>query len=84
MPTYDYRCDGCDEQVEDVRSIADESELLCSICGEPMKRIITTCNFVLKGGNWGGKDVSEKAERITRSKKMREKTLEKERFGQNT
>jgi len=74
---YDYKCNNCNIVVEEIRSISDESELLCATCGDAMKRIITTCNFVLKG-NWTGRDITEKREREAKSEKLKLKTKDRE------
>lgn len=81
MPTYDYKCTTCDLQVEEVRSITDDTELICSGCGEPMTRLIGNCNFVLRG-NWTGRDLTEKKEREKKSEKLKVKTKEKELSGE--
>ena len=81
MTTYDYRCETCNIEVEEVRSITDDTELICSGCGDPMKILITNCSFVLKG-NWTGRDITEKKEREKRSEKLKEKTTEKAHYGE--
>jgi len=81
MARYDYKCSTCDVTCEHTRSIHDESQVLCGICGAVMSRIISKCSFVLKGGGWG-RDFTEKSERLKSSEKMGEKMKEKERYGE--
>lgn len=81
MPRYDYKCFKCNISVEHHRSINDESPVLCGICGQHMQRLISGCNFVLKGGGWG-RDLTEKKERLKKSDKMGEKMREKEHYGE--
>lgn len=78
MPTYDYRCNPCDQTVEELRNINDTSELICGICGDPMERLISSCNFILQGNGWTGRDNTEKRERIKKSAKMKTTMKEKE------
>jgi len=56
MPTYDYQCKTCDNVFEIDQSIKDDKliEFLCPICNsnQPVVRIITSMNFVLKGRGW--------------------------------
>lgn len=77
MPTYDYKCNNCNIIVEEIRSITDESELLCATCGDAMQVLIRNCNFVLMG-SWTGRDIIEKNERESRSEKLKTKTKERE------
>ena len=81
MPEYDYKCDHCDHIVQEIRSIHDDTELVCGGCGDPMHRIITSCNFILQGNGWTGRDTVEKKERIERSKKMKTVMKDKESAG---
>lgn len=40
MPSYDYRCKGCENKVTLERSMSDESKPICPDCGsEDMNRI---------------------------------------------
>jgi len=61
MPTYLYECDeGHTFEVE--QSIKDDALTTCTVedcgaegvaeCGEPCRRLIAGCSFVLKGGGW--------------------------------
>lgn len=46
MPIYEYKC--CVE-VEVVKSISDESDEPCPVCGKPMERLVSVGSFVIKG-----------------------------------
>ena len=52
MPTYDYACEDCSSEEEQVHSITETPEFYCSKCGGKMKRCISKTEFVLKGGGW--------------------------------
>jgi putative FmdB family regulatory protein len=57
MPTYEYECQECGEVVEVEQSIAKElpSSQICPDCNGCCKRILTACNFQLKGDGWPSK-----------------------------
>ncbi len=53
MPIYEYRCDGCNHELEKLQKIADEPLTLCPRCGETgLRRKISAAGFRLKGGGW--------------------------------
>jgi putative FmdB family regulatory protein len=37
---YDYHCYDCDRTQEEYHSIKEDPEILCEVCGKPIKRII--------------------------------------------
>jgi putative FmdB family regulatory protein len=78
MPTYTYKCQTCSAIKDETQSIHDTAIPTC-ICGESMQKIITGCNFNLKGGGWG-RDFTEKKEHEAKSSKLKEKMIEKERY----
>ena len=41
MPTYVYRCTGCEHEFERVQKITDPPTATCPECGEPAERVIT-------------------------------------------
>lgn len=50
MPSYDYRCKGCESQVTLERSMSDESTPVCTECGsDNLNRIWTA--FIISGGS---------------------------------
>lgn len=42
MPLYDYKCECCDNTIEDQRMGVDETEMLCPDCGSIAKRMFPT------------------------------------------
>jgi putative FmdB family regulatory protein len=53
VPLFDYRCSNCCTFKEVIRSLENLSEeIVCSECGEPMEKMISTTNFILRGGGW--------------------------------
>jgi putative FmdB family regulatory protein len=50
MPKYDYHCRTCLEWNEVERSIhAEETDMLCPTCSQPMQRVYGPIGVVLKG-----------------------------------
>jgi putative FmdB family regulatory protein len=53
MPTYTYHCDACDKEFEKEQRISEPALKKCMLCGkQKAHRIITSGNFILKGGGW--------------------------------
>jgi putative FmdB family regulatory protein len=53
MPTYQYKCTGCNYEFEEFQKISDPPEAYCPKCGDKVERIITGgVGFVLKGGGF--------------------------------
>ena len=52
MPLYEYRCEKCDEQFEELRSASDEDEVRCPSCDRPAKKLLSA--FSVGGGNPSG------------------------------
>jgi putative FmdB family regulatory protein len=53
MPTYEYRCQSCQHQMEAFQSIKDAPLQDCPACRQPkLERLISATSFQLKGGGW--------------------------------
>jgi putative FmdB family regulatory protein len=56
MPArYDYKCDVCGHEQEQQHGMSESPEFLCPVCGHaapPMRRMISSTNFALKGTGW--------------------------------
>ena len=62
MPIYEYRCDGCSEQLETMQGINDAVLTTCPACGqEQLRRLISSTSFVLKGSGWYQSDYGTKS-----------------------
>lgn len=53
MPTYEYRCNDCQNEFETEQRIKDAPLKDCPKCGKPaLERLISATAFQLKGGGW--------------------------------
>jgi len=53
MPTYEYRCQSCEHEMEAFQSIKDAPLTDCPACRQPkLERLISATSFQLKGGGW--------------------------------
>jgi putative FmdB family regulatory protein len=52
MPIYEYQCQACENIVEAWQSLSDEPLSVCPECAGPMKKLISSSSFQLKGGGW--------------------------------
>lgn len=57
MPTYQFRCQECETEFEDVHRMSEPHPEECPACKGPVKQIITGgLGFQLKGYGWFGKE----------------------------
>ncbi|MCA1831684.1 MAG: FmdB family zinc ribbon protein [Actinomycetota bacterium] len=56
MPTYEYRCQDCGNQVEVVQSFTDEPLTVCDVCGGRLRRVFHPVGIVLKGSGFYSTD----------------------------
>lgn len=53
MPIYEYRCDACGHELEQMQKISDPPLIDCPACGQPtLRKQISAAAFRLKGGGW--------------------------------
>ncbi|MGQ9659631.1 MAG: FmdB family zinc ribbon protein [Thermochromatium sp.] len=53
MPIYEYRCEHCGYELEQMQRLSDAPLTDCPRCGQPaLKRLISVAGFRLKGGGW--------------------------------
>ena len=53
MPIYEYRCDGCGHEFEEMQKVSDAPVANCEHCGgAKVYRLISRSSFQLKGGGW--------------------------------
>jgi putative FmdB family regulatory protein len=49
MPTYEYRCTNCDEDLEVVQSFSDDPLTECPACGGRLRKVFSPVGIVFKG-----------------------------------
>lgn len=52
MPVYEYECSTCKKTFEVNQHITDAPLSACPECGQPVRKLISTSSFQLKGGGW--------------------------------
>ena len=52
MPVYEYLCQACGKQFEELQKISDNPLKECKFCGGPVQKAISQTSFSLKGGGW--------------------------------
>lgn len=69
MPIYDYRCEACGHEFEDLRGFNDPDPDGCPECGkDAVKKLITGGNFQLKGSGWYVTDYAGKSKKGKKEK----------------
>ena len=52
MPTYEYRCDSCDQNFDVVQSFHDDALTACPTCGSPVRKVFGNVGIVFKGSGF--------------------------------
>ena len=52
MPTYQYTCRECGEQVEVVQKFTDDSLTICPACGGVLRKVFSPVGIVFKGSGF--------------------------------
>lgn len=53
MPIYEYRCQTCGHELEQLQRLSDPALKDCPACGKPkLQRLISAAGFRLKGAGW--------------------------------
>lgn len=61
MPIYEYKCLRCNHEFEAVQKFSDAPLRQCSVCGGPVKKLISRSSFHLKGSGWYLTDYARKS-----------------------
>lgn len=74
MPIYEYQCQYCGHQFEQLQKVTDAALKTCPKCSQPkLKKLISNTSFQLKGTGWYATDFKTK-----KTKKPESKGLAKE------
>jgi putative FmdB family regulatory protein len=52
MPTYQYRCTECGEDLEAVQKFSDPALTACPTCGGPLRKVFNAVGVVFKGSGF--------------------------------
>jgi putative FmdB family regulatory protein len=52
MPTYQYRCTECGEDLEAVQKFSDAPLTICPTCGGPLRKVFNAVGVVFKGSGF--------------------------------
>ena len=56
MPTYEFKCERCEERQTIHAGIREEVKPLCTTCEKPLKRIFASPPVTFKGSGWASKE----------------------------
>ena len=73
MPIYEFECEKCKSEREEIRKFSDDLPI-CS-CGNKMKKKISMSSFHLKGSGWYTTDYKNKP--VEKPKTTEEKSYKK-------
>jgi putative FmdB family regulatory protein len=52
VPTYEYRCKACGEELEVVQSFTDDALTTCEACGGPLRKVFGNVGIAFKGSGF--------------------------------
>jgi putative FmdB family regulatory protein len=52
VPTYEYRCKSCGEELEAVQSFTDDPLTECPVCGGPLRKVFGRIGITFKGSGF--------------------------------
>lgn len=67
MPTYEYACSSCGNQMEVTQSFSEDPLTECEVCGGPLRRVFHTVGVLFKGSGFYSTD--NRSKRSPSSKK---------------
>jgi len=68
MPTYEYRCKECGEDLEVVQAFTDDALTECPTCGGPLRKVFGNIGITFKGSGFYKTDNrSKKSSAATKS-----------------
>ena len=69
MPLYEYKCTKCGSAVETIQKVSDSPMKICSQCGGPLNKLISSPAIQFKGTGWYVTDYARKSTEAQESKK---------------
>jgi putative FmdB family regulatory protein len=68
MPLYEYQCDACGHQFEQIRKFSDPPLEICPKCGGAIRKLISSPACQFKGSGWYATDYGGKSKETGGSK----------------
>jgi putative FmdB family regulatory protein len=65
VPTYEYRCKACGQEVEVVQSFTDDSLTTCETCGGELRKVFGNVGIAFKGSGFYKNDSRGKSTTAT-------------------
>ncbi|HSJ51157.1 MAG TPA: FmdB family zinc ribbon protein [Actinomycetota bacterium] len=56
MPTYEYQCTACGQQIEVFQRITEDPLTTCGVCGGPLRKVFHPAGIVFKGSGFYATD----------------------------
>jgi putative FmdB family regulatory protein len=64
MPIYEYACQSCGHELEQLQKLSDAPLVDCPECGRPeLRKLVSAGGFVLKGSGWYVTDFRDKSKK---------------------
>ena len=71
MPIYEYFCEACGKEFEEMLSIAQcDDPVTCPDCGGAGKKMVAKCNFNLSGDGWPSKHARVKSQMAAKNRRL--------------
>jgi len=84
MPTYEYKCTGCEEIFEFFQKITDPPVKDCPVCGKPLKKLVSGgVGIIFKGSGFYTTDYRKSSEEKVSSSDKSKKEEKKESKTEN-
>lgn len=61
MPLYEYQCDACGHQFEQIQKFSDPLVDTCPKCGGPVRKLLSSPAIQFKGSGWYITDYAKKS-----------------------
>jgi len=87
MPIYEYKCQKCGKEFEELQKITDPPVSSCPFCNGPVTELISLSSFHLKGSGWYVTDYGNRksgAAEDTKESKTTESSADKVDKGDKT
>jgi putative FmdB family regulatory protein len=65
LPTYEYRCKECGNELEVVQSFTDDALTTCEACGGPLRKVFGNVGIAFKGSGFYKNDSRGKSSTST-------------------